>query len=138
MLAAVRDALEDGRVGSILIRDQLRIDETKPRPLGEILGATENVGSCEPGPLIKWDKTQQTWHTDVDGVGRYSIRKGGELSKVRGLWHAFLNGTPINGHGYSDKDLDAVKRNVENRINNARRIANDPDPHRAIAEQFKK
>lgn len=78
----------------------------------------ENIGSCEPGdfsgPLIRWDKTGSVWHTDVDKVGRYS------LQRINRQWVAFLNNKPIEA--ISPGELDAMKRNVERRIDTARRI----------------
>jgi hypothetical protein len=82
------------------------------------LGADENIGSCEPGPLIRWDKTQSTWHTDIENVGRYSVRR----AVARGPWAAYLNGERVAGVPAAAK-VDAVKRDVENRIRNAMQIA---------------
>lgn len=88
----------------------------KSGPLGEILGATENVGSCEPDPLILWDRTQKTWHTDVDKVGRYSIRRMGS----RMPYALYLNNKRV-GHDEFD-DVAVAKRAVERRIREAKRI----------------
>lgn len=84
----------------------------EPAPLGLI----ENVGSCEPGPHIQWDKTQSTWHTDVDKVGRYSVRR---LAK-RQPYGAYLNNKSIPVP--TNPDASVVKRGVELRIIEARRI----------------
>lgn len=89
-----------------------------PQPLGDILGATENVGSCEPSPRINWDKTGTTWHTETK-AGRYSVRRLGK----RQPFGAFLNGARISNIPESTS-LDVVKRDVERRIIEARRIAN--------------
>lgn len=88
-----------------------------PQPLGNILGAAENVGSCEPSPDIRWDKTQTTWHTDTK-AGRYSVRR----VHKRGPFGAFLNNKPVAVD--TSLDVQAVKRAVELRIVEARRIAN--------------
>jgi hypothetical protein len=82
------------------------------------LGADENIGSCEPGPLIRWDKTQSTWHTDIENVGRYSVRRTAKY----GPFGAYLNGERVAGVPAAAK-VGAVKRDVENRIRNAMQIA---------------
>lgn len=85
-----------------------------PKPLG----ADENIGSCEPGPLIRWDKTQATWHTDIENVGRYSVRRTAKYEP----FGAYLNGERVTGVPTATK-ADVVKRDVENRIRNAMQIA---------------
>jgi hypothetical protein len=78
----------------------------------------ENIGSCEPrADLIRWDKTQKTWHTDVARVGRYSVRR----TQSRGPYAAYLNGKQIDNVG-EDTDVDVIKKRVETRIHEARRI----------------
>jgi hypothetical protein len=97
--------------------DVTRLAElTGSKPLGEILGATENVGSCDPGPMILWDKTQKTWHTDVPKVGRYSVRRMGK----RMPFAAYLNGKQIAAEEHTN--VEVVKRSVERRIREAHRI----------------
>jgi hypothetical protein len=84
----------------------------EPEPLGPI----ENIGSCEPSPLIRWNKTQNTWHTDVGKVGRYSVRR----LAPRQPWAAFLNGKRLGNDSHTD--VSVMKRVVERRIHTARRI----------------
>jgi hypothetical protein len=81
------------------------------------LGPTENIGSCEPDPVIvRWDKTGSVWHTDVDKVGRYSVRRPG----LRQPYEAYLNGKSLNL--MPDSDPGVLKRSIERRIKEARRI----------------
>lgn len=87
-----------------------------PKPVG----LEENIGSCEPDPVsVRWDKTGRTWHTDVDKVGRYSVRRTG----LRMPYCAFLNNQPINAIERS-ADVDEVKKAVERRIRHAVLINN--------------
>lgn len=73
--------------------------------------------------IIRWDKTQATWHTDIDRVGRYAVAR----TKPRGPYAAFLNGDRIVGEPVHS-DAEIVKRAVESRIETARRInAGDSD-----------
>lgn len=76
----------------------------------------ENIGSCEPGPLILWDKTQQTWHTDVDKVGRYSVSR----PTKRAPYRAYLNGKDLRL--MPDSDPEVLKRSINRRISEAVRI----------------
>lgn len=92
---------------------RLKGGEDKPHPYV----TDENIGSCEPSPLIQWDKTQSTWHTDVDKVGRYSVQRLGK----RQPFAAFLNGKRIAGVPESTSQ-DVIKRDIERRIIEARRI----------------
>lgn len=77
--------------------------------------------------MIRWDKTQNTWHTDVGKVGRYSVQPVGNHVRGRGRLHAaFLNNERIT-NAPSDFDADIVKRHVEDRIETARRINRDAE-----------
>lgn len=79
----------------------------------------ENIGSCEPGPDLRkplWDKTGKTWHTDVDKVGRYSVRRPG----LRQDYRAYLNGEDLNLMPSNDPEV--LKRSIDRRILEARRI----------------
>jgi hypothetical protein len=87
--------------------------QPKPRPVAP----DENIGSCEPSPLILWDKTGGVWHTDT-AAGRYSIRRLGK----RQPYGAFLNNKPIS-NVRENLSVDVIKREVEHRIRTARRIA---------------
>lgn len=89
-------------------------DPKGPRPVT----LDENIGSCEPSPRIDWDKTGTTWHTDTK-AGRYSVRRMGK----RQPFGAFLNNTRLTGIPESTS-IDVIKRDIERRIIEARRIAN--------------
>jgi hypothetical protein len=84
-----------------------------PKPVG----LDENIGSCEPSPLIRWDRTQGTWHTDTR-AGRYSVCR----VRPRGPFGAYLSGNPITSVSPS-LNIDVVKREVERCIRAARDIA---------------
>lgn len=114
-------SLTEGRQGGVIVKWHM-FTHAKPRAdvagtLDVVLGATENVGSCEPSPRIDWDKTGSTWHTDTK-AGRYSIRRLGK----RQPFGAFFNNARIGGIPESTS-LDVVKRDVERRIIEAKRIA---------------
>ena len=96
-------------VNMLIEIEDRHLDMNKP------LGIDENIGSCEPSPLIRWDKTGSVWHTDIGKVGRYSVRR------VNRLWTAFLNNNPITSVT-PGKDLGVVQRYVEHRIETARAI----------------
>lgn len=66
--------------------------------------------------MIRWDKTQKTWHTNTK-AGRYSVRR----TAKRAPYGAYLNNKllPVD----LSSDVDVVKRAVELRIIEARRIA---------------
>lgn len=66
--------------------------------------------------IIRWDKTQKTWHTDVDKVGRYSVRRPGK----RMPYQAYLNNKQIAVD--PNPDAEIVKRMIETRIHTARHI----------------
>lgn len=86
-----------------------------PEPLGPV----ENIGSCDPGPDMRkplWDKTGKVWHTDVDKVGRYSVRRPG----LRQDFRAYLNGNDLGLMPSSDPEV--LKRSIDRRILEARRI----------------
>jgi hypothetical protein len=84
----------------------------------EPLGLVENVGSCLPGPIVRWDKTGSVWHTDVDKVGRYSVRR----QAAREPYAAYLNGVQLM-MVMPDKDPSVIKRSVERRIRVAKQIS---------------
>lgn len=58
-----------------------------------------------------WDKTQSTWHVDVDGLGRYAVYR----MRKRGPYAAFLNGERIMDESVHS-DAEVVKRKIETRI----------------------
>jgi len=68
--------------------------------------------------IIRWDKTQKTWHTDIDKVGRYSVRR---MDK-RKPYAAYLNGERIMSEAVNS-DVEKVKGDVETRIQRAHDIA---------------
>jgi len=69
-------------------------------------------------PIVRWDKTQSTWHTDVDNVGRYAVRR---MDK-RKPYAAYLNNERIMSESVHS-DAEIVKRAVETRIEKAFDIA---------------
>lgn len=79
------------------------------------------MNTTETTPLvIRWDTTGATHHTDISGVGRYSVQR-----VRRGLFKAYLNGEPISG--LVGSTVDSCKVLVETRIRNAQQIATQPE-----------
>lgn len=73
--------------------------------------------------VVQWDKTQKTWHVDISGVGRYSVRR----SALRKAYAGYLNGELLTSVTQSS-NVEEVKAAVAERIIEAKRIADIPPP----------
>lgn len=67
---------------------------------------------------VQWNKTQRTWHTDVDGIGRYSLQK----PKGESVWRAYLNNVPLAGVP-AGPNVEGLKEMIAERIVAAKIIA---------------
>lgn len=66
---------------------------------------------------LQWGKTANTWHLDIDGVGRYSVQR----TDKGGPWGAYLNNQRLSTVTAS-RLQELVKTQVEDRVTEARRI----------------
>ena len=67
--------------------------------------------------LLKWSKARNTWYVDIEGIGRYSVRRHGT-----GPFRAYLNNVHIESVDGS-KDVEMIKRTIEERVTAAKIIA---------------
>jgi len=67
--------------------------------------------------LLQWRKVRKTWYVDIEGIGRYSVKRHGT-----GPFRAYLNNVHIESVDGS-KDVEMVKRIIEERITAAKIIA---------------
>ena len=111
------EELNELRKASVAVLDAIKAGSNAMSLAGDLVNALIDIEDrhlSDPDPLIiRWSKTNDSWHTDIDGVGRYSVQR----PRKRDPYQAYLNNKDLGL--MPDSNPDVLKRTIERRIHAA-------------------